>query len=490
MRGALRRANRAARRDPLSWVRWLPVQHRYRSSLRAERLLRAGNQIGKTWGALGDLLEHALGTHPFRPCSTAGEFWIICASWSQSVAVQGKLNDLLPRDLVSEDTPAFDDKNGFGAKNPTVKVRHVDGSWSVIRFKTTRQGALNLASATIDGALFDEPPTTQRIYSEVRKRVMRRSGWVSIAMTPVNAPVQWIKELAESGGIEDIHTRMTPEALIPIGATDPIRLKDGTVCDAAWIEAEIAKTVPHEVPVVIHGEWEMRSMGRYFDCFISMPDAPGAHVHDRIPLGRLTVCLGIDHGDRPGKQIALLVVVAPPKKERDPKGNWREVPPQVYVLDTYEDTAGSALPEDDARGILDMLRRHGMQWASLDHARGDRVHRPGTGAQKSNKDLQAQIAKRMRIPSPDLRPPIRTAKRGEGRGAGSVMVGSRWLYHQMVRDGGFGIHPRNARLIKALDNYDPVVDDDNKDPVDALRYALDGFIFGQWKPGSTVVRFK
>lgn len=462
-------------------MRWLPVQDRYRRSLRAERLLRAGNQIGKTWGALGDLLDHAMGTHPHRPCSTHGEFWIICASWSQSVAVQGKLAELLPADRISEDTPSFDDKNGFGAKNPTVKVRHVDGGWSVIRFRTTRQGALNLSSATIDGALFDEPPTSMRIYSEVRKRVMRRSGWVSIAMTPVNAPVQWIKELAEADGIEDIHTRMTPEALIPIGATDPIRLKDGTVCDAAWIAAEIGKTIPHEVPVVIHGEWEMRSQGRYFDRFVSMPDAPGAHVHDRPPPGRLTVCVGIDHGDRPGKQVAILAVVQPPE---NPRGY-----PRVYVLDMYVDAAGSALPEDDARGVLDMLRRHGMQWASVDHVRGDRVHRPGTGSQKSNKDLQAQIAKILRVPAPDLRPPIRTAKRGEGRGGGSVMVGSRWLYHAMVRDGGFGVHPRCAPLIHALDNYDPVVDDDHKDKVDALRYALDEFIFGQWKRGDTVVRF-
>lgn len=473
--------NRSANREPLKWIRWLPVQHRYMRSLSAERLLRAGNQLGKTWGALADLYLHATGEHPHRPCSTAGEYWIICASWSQSVAVQGKLNELMAVDWVHPDTPAFDPKNGFGAKNPTVRVRHEDGRWSIIRFKTTRQGALNLSSATIDGALFDEPPTSQRIYTEVRKRVMRRSGWVAIAMTPVNAPVAWIRELAESGGIEDIHTRMTVEALTPIGAKEPIRLKDGTLCDQAWIDAEIEKTPAHEVPVVIHGEWEMRTTGRYFDRFISMQGAPGTHVHARPPKGKVRVCLGIDHGTKPGKQIAVLVAVAEPST---PDGY-----PRVYVVDEYVDRVGGALPEDDARGILDMLERHGMRWESLDHVNGDRVHLPGSGSQKSNLDLQVQIAKLLKVSTRDIRPKIRTVKRGQGRGGGSLTTGSRWLYHCTVRDGGFGVHPRASRLIDALDNY-TMADDDYKDPVDALRYALDAYIFGNWRrSGGGSVRF-
>jgi len=482
----LRRASESARTLPLDWIQWLPVQDRYMRSMSAERLLRAGNQVGKTWGALADLIMHAEGTHPHRPCATAGEYWVICASWSQSVAVQGKLRELLSPDRLHPLTAEYDDKNGYGAKNPTIRIRHESGDYSVIRVKTTGQGALMLASATIDGALFDEPPTSQRIYTEVRKRVMRRSGWVSIAMTPVNAPVGWIRELSEAGGIEDIHTRMTVEALTPIGSRSPIRLKDGTLCDQVWIDAEIAKTPAHEVPVVIHGEWEMRVSGRYFDLFVSDPNVPGAHVHSRLPAGTVKVCLGIDQGSRPGKQIAHLVLVTVPTAGPS-KGH-----PCVYVLDSYVDEFGGALPEDDAAGILAMLARHGMTWASIDYAWGDRVHMPGTGRQKSNLDLQAQVALQLRVPAPSLRPQIRTVKRGHGHGgrsttrAGSLAIGCRWLYHAMVREGGFGVHPRCSRLIEALDKWN-MADDDYKDPIDALRYGLDSYVFGGRQPGGAVV---
>lgn len=479
--GQLQKANRSHNREPLQWTRWLPVQYRYLTSNRSERLLRAGNQVGKTYGALADLYWHATGEHPWRPCHKHGEYWIICASWSQSVAVQGKLDDILATDRVHPNTPEFDEKNGFGAKNPTVKVRHDDGGWSVIRFKTTAQGAMKLSSATIDGALFDEPPTTQRIYSEVRKRVMRRSGWVSIAMTPVNAPIEWIRTLAEAGGIEDIHTRMTPEALTPMGSQTPIRLKDGTICDAEWIAEETKKTPEHEVPVVIHGEWEFRSTGRYFAPFISSGTAAGAHVHSRLPTGRVEVCLGIDYGTLPGKQIIHLVLVSPRPHPKDP--------PPVYVLDSYVDVEGNALPSDDANGVLEMLTRHRMTWTSLDHAWGDRVHMPGTGSQKSNRDLQVQVSKILRLPVDAMKPPIKTVKRGQGRGSGSLSTGCRWLYHAMVRPGGFGVHPRCERLIDALNNFDIQVDDDHKDPVDALRYSLQRFIFGRWKSGGGTVRF-
>jgi hypothetical protein len=45
-----------------------------------------------------------------------------------------------------------------------------------------------------------------------------------------------------------------------------------------------------------------------------------------------------------------------------------------------------------------------------------------------------------------------------------------------VRDGGFVVHPRCERLIAALERY-TMADDDYKDPIDALRYSLDKWIF-------------
>lgn len=479
MRSALARAARATRAvleraqtRPLEWLRWLPVQDRYLRNRAERRLLRAGNQsVGKTTVALADLAMDAMGIHPYRRARPlpAGvkqrEYWVICASWSQSKAAQRKLHALLPPERIHPDT-VFTAIRGFRGREPGVEVLHDDGSYSLIRVKTTRQGTLDLSAATIQGALFDEVPASQEVYSEVCKRVQSTGGWVAIAATMVGAPVDWVKAEVDEGRLEDIHTRLTPEALIPIGSRHPRRTATGEPMNAEWIAGIEAKTPPHEREVRVHGGWEIRVTDRYFDIFISDPATPDAHVHPRAPSGRLSVCLGIDHGHRPGKQGAILCFV----QEKHPSGH-----PYVYVVDEYTDESGSPLPERDARGILDMLERHDLRWSSLDHVWGDRVHMPGTGQQKSNRDLQVQIGKQLKVPHRELVPQIRTV----AKGAGSTSVGERWLYQAMVR-GTLAIHPRCVRLIESLDRY-VCVDDGSKDLVDALRYAVSPYIFGWWR---------
>ncbi len=467
---------RRRRNNPLSYMRWLPIQDRYRRSQRRFRLLRAGNQeLGKTTGALGDLVEDALGEHPFRPCPEHGEYWVICASWSQSVAIQRKLYALLPKDRIKPGT-VFTELRGFRGKNPAVEIRHRDGGWSIIRFKTTRQGSLQLASATIRGALFDEPPTSQSIYAEVCKRVTETGGWVSISMTPIGAPCEWIRELAEKDGIEDIHSRLTVEALRFVGSAEQRRKADGTVCDQAYIDQVIRETPSAEVDIRVHGEFESRSRGRYFTVFDS--SAGGAHVRTELPSGKVRILLGIDHGHRPGKQCALLMAVVQPTQDADPV---------IYILDEYIATTGLETPKEDARGILDMLRRNGMSWTSVDWVCGDRVHLPGTGQQKSSKDLAAQIAKMLKVPADALRPPVRTTNKRTD----SVAIGCRWLFHAMARPGHFIVNPRCVRTIRALDNYlgPKSPDDEHHDPIDGMRYGLQEHIFGTvWRSATRPTR--
>ena len=466
-----RAASLRALARPLDWVPWLPLQAQYISSLSKFRCLRAGNQaLGKTTAALADLAWHALGLHPYRPCKKPGEYWVICASWSQSVAIQGKLYELLPKESLAPDT-IFTASRGFRGKNPAVEVRHTSGALSIIRFRTTQQGTLNLAGATIHGALFDEPPSSEEVYAEVTKRVLATDGWVSIALTPIGAPTDWLKLAVEEGKLEDIHSDLSVDALTPLGWSTPRRL-GGVLCDDAWI-AEVARQTPtHEIPVRVHGEWEIRVVGRWFDRFRSTGE--GAHVHSRQPTGDIKLALGIDHGSSPGKQIALLLAIDDAAEH-----------PRIYIVDEYVDRDGLATPEDDAAGILAMLARHGAKWRDLNFAGGDIVHMRGTGRQKSNKDLSIQIARKLGLPSEMLAPPIRTVKQGRANVRGAVKMASRWLFQHMLRDGHFGVNPRCKRLIEALDRYHPDRDDENKDPVDALRYGLDRWIWRGARVGAT-----
>lgn len=481
-----RRATADHRRDPTR--RWcpLPTQHAFLRSRHGRRLLRAGNQWGKTTAGVIDLIEHVTGGHvgtapPDVLSPHPITAWVICASWSQSIEIQRKIWELLPKDLLHP-SAEFTAVNGFRGKNPTFRIRHKSGGWSIVRIKTMGQGGLRLASATIQYAWFDEPPESQRIYSEITKRVLRagRYGRVIMTMTPVNAPVEWIREAAENGTIEDHHARMEPHEYVPMVRTStgwapgvtPLRLLDGTVCDQEWISEAIAGTLAHEVPVVCHGEWRMSADAPVFSAF--RQSGPRAHVSSAVPRGSVEILLGIDHGVRTHTQVAVLVALADDGS--------------VWVLDEYVGETATT-EADDAEGILRMLERRGMRWVDLDQVHGDRAHAgqargPGV-AKKSNEILAKALVAHPRASKHgikrELSPRIQKAKRGVSNKGGSVEWGCTWLHRAMVRD-EFRIHPRCSHGISAILGYDMTPNSAESHWVDGLRYALRPAIWASGAP--------
>jgi phage terminase large subunit-like protein len=474
---ALRQAARAARefservqRDPLEEMRWLVPQFAFLSSEDKWRLLRAGNQsLGKSTVGCAEAVYRALGEHPYKPVPEGPtEGWIICASWDQSIAIQKKIWDLLPKHQIDPKTK-FDPVNGFGFHHPSIRFKN----GSLIRIKTCRQGALNLSGATIDWFMFDEPPPHERLFAELVKRVQARNGCGWITMTPVNAPTEWIKEAVEEGQITDLHFRLEPENLVfvddfGVPTEDRIRLDDGTVCDGAWIDKVIAETLSHEVPVVIHGEWEMRIKDVFLDAFRASGDE--SHVTRSLPGEEMQLALGIDHGSGTGHQVAVLIGVI--DHAFDDGG------PEVWVLDAVESN-GRTTTQDDAVDVLRMLHRNGLEWEHLDFAYGDRMlgsrHDPD---RKSNVDLERAIKHELGLRSGvRLRPRIRSAKRGKGRGRGAPSRGWRFLHERMIKPDRFHVHSDCAIVINSLLRWDGRDGSEHKHSLDALRYGLDPWIF-------------
>lgn len=459
---AMRQAALAARRlaarsadDPLAHIRWLPPQEALHRCPARRKLLRAGNQAyGKTTAGLAELIWRCLGRHPhLRVQPPPIEAWVLCASWSQSLAIQGKLWALCPKRLLKPGQ-RYDPVNGFGAHAPTL----IFANGSKIRVKTTKQRALDLAGATIDVAMFDEPPASQRLYSEVTKRVMARNGVILLTLTPINAPVDWLRRETEDGRIVDLHYRLEARHLIPVGSTSPYRLVDGTVCDDAWIARIRDETLAHEVPILCDGEWETRVEGRVFRAFRDAGD--GAHVTAEVPRSEVKLALGIDHGAGAGREVAILVAV-------DERGEH----PSVYVLDEYIST-GETTPEQDVRAIVAMLRQHGQDWSDLDFIHGNRPYDKATG-RKGNLDLENALVRLLALRRrADIKPRIWDAKRGTESGAGSKPQSVTWLHRQMLRPGCFRVHPRCRRLIESLNKWDYSDSSEYKDACDALRYAL------------------
>ena len=88
------RANRADRRRS-HYAMWMPPQVAFHKDPSKRKLLRLGNQWGgKTVAGVTEVDWRCTGKHPYLKVRKPPiEAWIICASWSQSIAIQEKYWD-------------------------------------------------------------------------------------------------------------------------------------------------------------------------------------------------------------------------------------------------------------------------------------------------------------------------------------------------------------------------------------------------------------
>ena len=447
-----------ATQRPLDYVRFTPPQLALLRCRDRRILLRTGNQVGKTWGLCAELIFRARGRHPYKPVPPAPvKITLVTASWKQSVAIQGKLWDLLPQDEIDPDTE-YDPIRGFRGAHPAVRFRN----GSIIRIKTSRQGGLSLAGETVDVVAIDEPVAQVRVYAELERRLTRTGGTLIMTLTPVNAPVEWLREQAEAGRITDLHYRMTPDVFIPEGWTHPLQTSDGRYMDAAWIAEQRAAVLPYEAPVVIDGEWETSSVDRVFEAF--RPDlhvVPGLLSSDVRPTGEVAILVGVDYGEDRLRTAAVEVYC-------DDSGEHT----RIWVVAEYAPNLPSTI-EMDARSILGMLASRGDRWSDVDEAWGDKRYTDARGkaTKKSNGMLLHAIGEEIKAGG-DPRPLIRSSKKGPNTGKGAVWRGVRWLHDCMIRPGHFYVDASCRWLIESLLKWDGTTDSPHKDVIDALRYAL------------------
>lgn len=441
-----------ARVNPLKWVRWTPPQLAYLRSRRVWTLLRTGTQFGKSWAGAAETIFRCIGEHPFKEVRQGPiEAWVICSSWSQSVAIQSKIWELLPKDKIDPATE-FDLKNGFKGTQKAVVFRN----GSILRIKTAGQKALDLETATIHYAWVDEPLANDAIWGALTSRVRRTGGEIGLTMTPASAGnLEWLRELVDDGQIEDLHFRMEAQNFIPEGADAPLKTEASVPMDQAWIDAEIAKTLEHQRPVRCHGEWEYAATDVVFKAF-----SRRLHVVDimraRVLPSVVELALGLDYGEEALRTCGVLVYV-----------DHTHEHPRIFVTSEYAPKNPTTI-DMDADGLVRMLEVSGDRWSDLDHVWADKRY-TGRATVKNARVLREALAKRMKITG-ELHPRIRVAKRGLQRGHFWPSV--KWLHAFMMRPGHFYVDERCAWLIEALESWDGTEKHIAKDIIDALRYAL------------------
>lgn len=467
---ALEILHQRAGAKPSNYLPWLPIQHAFLSDPAKRLLIRTGNQMGKTEALCAQLRWRLRGAHPFLELEPKTiRAIVISPTADHSRKIQRKFWAGLPSHWVNDRT-RFDPSIGFRGRVQDCWVNSVFGGMSVVEFHSAAAGGLSLSGDTLDLVIIDEP-TRHRIFAECERRLMVTNGTLIMGMTPINAPepMDWLKKMVDAGGISEHHTKMVPEAFIPVGHDEPRKLLDGTPMDKAWIDEQRRQVWEIEAPIVLDGEWETPPEGQAFPAFDHRPD--GNHVADLYKIAGnldLDLYIGIDHGERDNKQAAVLVGV---------EGGGRT--PRVYILDEYVGE-GLTTHDQDAEGIVAMLQRWGIKWGQLSAATGDKPHDVrhirGSTARKSNADLQRAIAytRYVNVPAGRLAPPLRQAKKG-AQTRGRLDYGVRWLHDLQLRDNHFKVDKRCKTTIGALRRW-AWKDDEHKDYIDALRYALEPVI--------------
>ena len=153
-----------------------------------ERLLMAGNQLGKTWAGANELAMHLTGAYPDwwqgRRFDRPIRAWL--GSVSQEVSretVQPLLLGQAARDPLGLEAllPKRDWSSGSADE---IAVRHATGGVSMLAFKSYAQGRERWQGATLDLVWFDEEPPME-VFLEGLTRTNATGGLVFATFTPL-----------------------------------------------------------------------------------------------------------------------------------------------------------------------------------------------------------------------------------------------------------------------------------------------------------------
>lgn len=448
-------ALQAIAQDPTAYTRWTPWQKRFRMDRARKRLVRAANQVGKTWVIVHEIIDLVRGTDPYRERPWAGPINIILISksleqLSQDGGILEKLWEVLPKDEIDPCVRFVRGKGLRGLKYPAIPFVRGPGAGSVIRIRTYEQDPQSLSGSTVHAVYADEP-VPQAIYDELWPRVLSQRGWFTVTFTPtLDMPDQrWLRKLAEGGDFSEHHVPMTPEAAWAEGYVESFLPQDAI--------DEFARGLPEVTrPLRIGASWEAVATDRWLSAF--------DHRHVReistAEIAGAWLGVGIDHGLVPGKQRAVLLALL---NRKDPQ-NLR-----AYYLDEVA-LPDVTTPAIDAKHILEMLARRGLSYRHVDEWVGDRD--TGEGRQlkaKNNQELRIQLLFQSGISTKDdAAQLIHTPQKGDG----SVVAGLH-LMNAMLAEERMFIDPRCTEFIQAVKVFKGDTRDPMKDVLDAGRYILE-----------------
>lgn len=158
-----------------------------------ERLLRAGNQNGKSFCVGSEAAYHLTGEYPDW---WQGRRWdrpvVVWASGETGEATRDNPQRVLLGNPKEEGTGAIparclgDKGMAMGVANlyDYIKIKYISGGWSLLRFKYYAQGRRKWQGPPVDFVWFDEEPP-EDIYDEGLARTIATGGMAAMSFTPL-----------------------------------------------------------------------------------------------------------------------------------------------------------------------------------------------------------------------------------------------------------------------------------------------------------------
>ena len=191
--------------NKLKYYKPYEYQEKFHNAKAAQKLLMAGNRIGKSYCGAAELAYHLTGLYPKwwqgRKWDRPIRAWAGGASnettrdilqkelFGQPDDPHAKGTGAIPLNLIGEKTR----KPGVPNAHNSVVIKHVSGGWSRVGFKAYEMGKEKWMGESLDVIWLDEEPPPE-IYSQCVTRTADKGGMVYMTFTPENGMTETIAQ--------------------------------------------------------------------------------------------------------------------------------------------------------------------------------------------------------------------------------------------------------------------------------------------------------
>jgi len=175
-----------------------------------QRLFRAGNRTGKTLAACLEVMYHTTGLYPDdwvgKRFTTCNDWWVVGVAQDTIIKILqpyflGKVGQfgtgLIPREHI--DFASMADVKKADSSVGSFRIKHVNGTYSSIAFKSYEQGWETFQGTAVSVLLDEEPPI--EVYREALMRTTTGGNIMILTFTPLKGNSEMIQSWFPDGDV-------------------------------------------------------------------------------------------------------------------------------------------------------------------------------------------------------------------------------------------------------------------------------------------------